>query len=840
MREVVGETVRVLLASRDVEFRSAVRGRLEADAVDIALTTVTDGDEAVESVERETVDCVVSGDDVAGATRLGLLETLQARWPDLPVILCPVDGSERLAGEAVAAGAAGYLQRRRATEPGVLAERVREAVDRRRGREARAASEPAFERLVENLPGLVYRCHNERGWPMEYVSGRCADLTGYTPAEIESGDVLWGEDILYGDDRERAWRDVQDAIANGDPFQITYRIERRDGEIRWVWERGRGVFEDGDLVALEGFITDVTSRRHGAETPGGKDGFGERALDALEDIFFVIDPDDETLIRWNERLAAIAGHDDAAIERMTAVDFLAEADHDRVRAAIGEAIKSGAATVTADVVTDDGDHVPYEFRGTPLYEAGELVGIGGVGRDITDRLEREQELEQYRTLVENVGDPMYILDADGEIEMVNSALAEALGYERSAIEGAPVTEFMPPEYIERGAEVLMDIVNSDDETGRWEMEAIRADGTRVLAENMTGVITDADGEFVGSVGTIRDITERKRRERELERYETVVEAVGDPVYALDEDGQFTFVNEAIEEMTGYDADELIGEHIGRVLPDEDVARGREHVLDLLADDERRAVKFEIDVRTADGRTVRSELHMALLSDEEGQFRGTAGIVRDITERKQRERRLEEFASVVSHDLRNPLNVIMGRIGLARETGDPEHFEEMATATERMQTLIEDLLTLARQGEAVSDVSTVDLRNVVTNAWQSVDADRATLDVTGETTLDADPDRLCELLENLFRNAVEHGTAEGGNGVAVSVGTLADEDGFFVADDGPGIPADEREQVFERGYSTAERGTGFGLSIVERIADAHGWTVELAESDAGGARFEFRV
>lgn len=149
----------------------------------------------------------------------------------------------------------------------------------------------------------------------------------------------------------------------------------------------------------------------------------------------------------------------------------------------------------------------------------------------------------------------------------------------------------------------------------------------------------------------------------------------------------------------------------------------------------------------------------------------------------------------------------------------------------MEALIDDLLTLARQGEAVSETELVDLATLADGCWENVATADATLVTDIDRRIHADRSRLRQLLENLMRNAIDHG----GDDVTVTVGALAD--GFSVEDDGPGIPADERAQVFEMGYSTAEDGTGFGLSIVEEVADAHGWDVRVTDGAAGGARFE---
>jgi hypothetical protein len=201
---------------------------------------------------------------------------------------------------------------------------------------------------------------------------------------------------------------------------------------------------------------------------------------------------------------------------------------------------------------------------------------------------------------------------------------------------------------------------------------------------------------------------------------------------------------------------------------------------------------------------------------------------------------EQIASVISHDLRNPLDVAKARTRAARETGDAEHFDRLEGAHDRMERIIRDVLTLARNDEVIEPGTAVELDTVATDAWATVDTGPATLAVTGDLpTIEADPDRLQRLFENLFRNSVEHSSTSNPTEAGITVRVGPTGDGFFVDDDGPGIPKAERERVFEPGYTVTEGGTGLGLTIVERIAEAHGWTVSLVESDDGGARFEFR-
>ena len=203
---------------------------------------------------------------------------------------------------------------------------------------------------------------------------------------------------------------------------------------------------------------------------------------------------------------------------------------------------------------------------------------------------------------------------------------------------------------------------------------------------------------------------------------------------------------------------------------------------------------------------------------------------------EQNRRLDRFASIVSHDLRNPLNVALGRASLLKQVSDDEfqeHILPLENSLERMEAIIKDTLTLAQQGETISEQEPVDISTLVDECWKNVATEHATIDVVDAFDVQADKSRLKHILENLFRNAIEHGSEE----VVIQVGRDGD-DIFYIEDNGPGVPETDREQIFEVGHSSNPEGTGFGLTIVQRIAEAHGWGIQIEEGKDGGARFVF--
>ncbi len=217
----------------------------------------------------------------------------------------------------------------------------------------------------------------------------------------------------------------------------------------------------------------------------------------------------------------------------------------------------------------------------------------------------------------------------------------------------------------------------------------------------------------------------------------------------------------------------------------------------------------------------------------------------LQETQQEREKLGQFADIVSHDLRNPLSVARGYFDMSRDNIDDDYAEKIDRNLGRMEQMIEDLLTMSRAGITVKELEAVTLRTLATESWESAQTSTAELDLqmSEDITFNADRERLMHVFENIFRNAVDHNDSP----LTIRVGVLetmengvTDVTGFFIEDDGDGIPANEREAVFDHGYSTSDNGTGLGLSIVKQIVDAHGWDVSLTEADTGGVRFEFYV
>lgn len=333
----------------------------------------------------------------------------------------------------------------------------------------------------------------------------------------------------------------------------------------------------------------------------------------------------------------------------------------------------------------------------------------------------------------------------------------------------------------------------------------------------TFVVTIYRSDLFGFVPVVRD---------------HVVEHVDDAVVVLNPNRQIVDYNEAAESVCSTSI--RVGEQGEAHLP---AAVATHPLVDCF--EEGRAT---VQIPGADGQRYFSVT--ASTVTVVGETTALVLILRDVTERERRavdlrakrrelsrkNERLQKFTGIVSHDLRNPLNVASGRLELARTDDDTDHYDTIARALDRMEEIIDESLTLAREGRVVADTEPVAVATLVEDCWAEVATRDATLQVSDEATVEADPARLKHVFENLFRNAVEHGSED------ITVSVVFDDRAITVADDGPGIPAEEREDVFESGYSSAPEGAGFGLAIVREVVEAHGWEISVTEGRSGGTAF----
>jgi PAS domain S-box-containing protein len=317
----------------------------------------------------------------------------------------------------------------------------------------------------------------------------------------------------------------------------------------------------------------------------------------------------------------------------------------------------------------------------------------------------------------------------------------------------------------------------------------------------------------------------KRSERARRRRKQMLDRFFDGYFAFDESLDVQEVNESAASFLGLSRDEILGANYTEVLDADSVY---EACKEALANDEPQRVEKVAGFKQ--GHWV--EARMFPVGD------GLTVYFRDVTAQAEYEHalerqneRLEQCTRIVSHDLRNPLNVAQLRVTLLQDESDSPHLDAIERAHDRMETIVDETLILARQDETMIQKERVNVETAAQNSWEEVPTADATLVIEDPPVVTADPDRLQHVFENLYRNAVTHA----GETVCLEVDSC--KEGFYVADDGPGIPDKIADTLFEFGVTSDEDGTGYGLAIVEEVIDAHDWNIEVAESESGGARFE---
>ena len=715
-------------------------------------------------------------------------------------------------------------------------------------------------------------------------------LFGVEPGGFEGTYEAFLDRVEGEEDRERIETGIQRAIDGEERYDVEFRIRREDGELRWLQAKGVPPTTGGDRVdRFVGLITDVTDRKD-----------RERELEqyatimeTVPDGVYLLD-EDGVIEGGNEAASTMLGFEreelvDTPFVDLVEAGIVSSSVMDRYAEAVSTLLSSetddGVAQFEYDVHIDGEDRV-FETRLALRPHDEEFRGTIGIVQDVTRRKEREERLRRSERRFEAVFDDpsafIGLLDTDGTLVKANET---ALEFADATLDDLAGRHFLEtPWWEEESAEKLAEMESGIERAAagefvRFEANHTAADGETIDVEGHIRPVTDESGEVVSLLVEGFDVTDRREHERTilallstthellcavepeevaeivvraatdiLDQPSTVVrlrdgdvlepvavseearEQLGDrPIYAVDEGlpGRVLTEGEALI-VDGEEPDDAEpGLHASRLyLPIGD------HGTISIGEDEPAAFD-ESDVALTEMLTT----HAAVVLDRiEGE--------RLLRERERalarQNERLDRFAKIVSHDLRNPLNLVRGGIDLIEEDTGSEHVDMVRPAVLRMDDIIDDALSLARQGEAVVDPDTVELRRTVDVAWETVRSEAATLEVDDDLpNCRADESRLCQLLENLFRNSVEHG----GPDVTVRVGWLSGEgedvDGFYVEDDGPGIPAEEREDVFQFGWSRGDGGTGYGLSIVEEIAEAHGWSVEASEAASGGARIEVR-
>ncbi|AEN07558.1 multi-sensor signal transduction histidine kinase (plasmid) [halophilic archaeon DL31] len=564
----------------------------------------------------------------------------------------------------------------------------------------------------------------------------------------------------------------------------------------------------------------------------------------------------------------------------------------------------GSEEIASEAISAGVTEYVHKATGTEQYTLLANTVENAVAQYRAERQVHENE-RRFRALIENSTDIISILDEHGRITYQSPSAERVFGLPDDEVLGEPAFDFVHPDDRERVMDEFFNALEHGDRIPTVEYRLERADGSWRRIES-TGMNRVDDPAIEGFIVNSRDITERETLRSTVQDREQKIKALHDVATQLEHcdscSDAYTLTIDAAERILDFEmcviGIEDDGELVVRAASEDIAEDARTRAMDegLAGKTHRTGESYLIHETASVDEIPGDSPYRSVISipiDDRGNFQAvdtepdafdqtdlelaellvshTSAATQNLERTKELERknqRLEEFSSVISHDLRSPLNIAEGMIGLAKESGDLSHLSKAETALDRMNELIENLLTLAKEGEMLDDREPVAVADVAGQAWSTSTTGEASLSVAESLgVVSADRSRFQTLFENLFRNAVEHSStsnrseaddvhrttsdaaqqnpsdSEGavendGSAVTVEVGRLSD--GFFVADDGPGIPNEQRQRLNrmfdDRSLQLHER-EGFGLVIVQQIVEAHDWQIRVAESDSGGARFD---
>ncbi|MBU1356407.1 MAG: PAS domain S-box protein [Candidatus Edwardsbacteria bacterium] len=508
-------------------------------------------------------------------------------------------------------------------------------------------SQRKLETLMGNLPGMVYRCRNDRDWTMEITNDACRDLTGYDPADIIANKTVSFAQLIHPADREMVWSDIQIAVQKKKAYQLIYRIIARDGTEKWVWEQGLGVFDEkGILQALEGFITDISERKRAEDALHTSEYQYRSTIDSLADSIHVVDAKLSIMLtnrvfkEWNKKMGLAS----EAVGR-NIFDIYPYLPKDAVSKEYQAVFQTGKVLATVEENSINNSQVVTETRKIPVFENDKVIRVTTVVRDITARKLAEAKLKEseanYRQIFDGVAEGIYRSTPEGKVLLVNPALARMLGH--SSVEEALKRDIQREGYLDaKTRRQFIDLIEKNgyvkDLVSQWR----RQDGSELTLKENAHAVKDPSGKTLYYEGTVEDITEQIRAEEEIlsseMKYRMLMDQANDAIFVGDpETGRLVDANLKAQQLIGRTLDEILKMDQSALHPADQKERYRDIFRQHIKDG--KAIEHDLFVVHKDGRLIPVEISANLV-----EIRGRKllqGIFHDLSERQGMESALKE-------------------------------------------------------------------------------------------------------------------------------------------------------------------------------------------------------
>jgi PAS domain S-box-containing protein len=710
----------------------------------------------------------------------------------------------------------------------------------------------------------------QKGPEIVFANQRLYDMLGYRDGELVGMDH-W---LVYTPEYQEITRERAKARMRGEKVVSRYevKLQRKDGA--WLYgEINAGAISFAGDPGVQVWVRDITERKRAEKELWESEKKYRTILETIEDGYYEVDIAGN-LTFFNDSLSRILGYSEDELMGVNYRQYTLPDDAKRVYQVYNQVYRTGKPDKGFgwEVIRKDGSKI-YTENSVSLVRGseGQPIGFSGIMRDITERKQAEENLrylkEYNEKIVDSIPDSLLVLDRNLKIKSVNRTYREIRGISDEDVVGKNIKEVFPVQLLKDGGllQAFEEVMETRETRSLNEVKHTSSDHPeKILNITVSGLRRAEEEEEEELILVIEDITERARLREEIRKskdfMDTIFKTSVDMVVTTDERGVITFVNRAIEKTAGYKEEELTGRHVS-VLYD----RGRERAKDMMGIlTSGQALKsYRLRLLAKEGKEIPVSISGSLLKNSQGRVIGTLGFVRDVSELvkaedelREKNKELENFVYIVSHDLKSPIVSMQGfsamllneyREKLGDEGG--RYLERIRANASRMEVLISDLLALSRVGRVVGafkDVSSLDIVNRVCNGLKSrLEENRIGVFIGDNLpTIHCDGDRIYQVFENLIVNAVKFMGDAKEPRIEIGYDDMERFHRFYVRDNGIGIDPKYHRKIFEIFQRLNEvedkEGTGIGLVIVERIVKNHGGKVWVESEKGKGATFYFTL
>jgi PAS domain S-box-containing protein len=763
-------------------------------------------------------------------------------------------------------------------EGDILTGTVIDITGRKKVEEALGKSRREISTLMNNMPGMVYYCMNDRNWTLKFASEGSFDLTGYLPDELIGSKLISYNELIHPDDRDMVWNSVQEAITKKTSYSIEYRIITRTKVVKFVWERGQGLYNtDNALDHLEGFILDITERKQSEEALYISEQNWRTLVNTVPDYIALHDEEGRYLFLNHYA----EGFSEKDVIGKNLFDFIPEENQALYKSNFEACIKTQQTQKFINKAYGNNKTTrTYDCYMVPIINKDESIYVLAIAKDITEQKNMEDSLRNseahFRLLTEDVSDVVWKQDSDNRFTYISPADERLRGFKSEEMIGRHVSEILTAEGFALVKDKMFDRYNdeqTENKTGSlvFEVQQICKDGSYVWTEVISTAEHDDEGKITGYHGISRDITERKKAEDALRDTNHLLSQFIEhsPILAYIKEvtpteSRVLIASENFKEMTGIPGSLMAGKTMKELFPAD--------FADKISADDWEVVSAGKEIK------IEEELNGRFYTSikypiRTGSKNLLAGYTIDNTERKKFEIALEKnfkeleelnaekdkFFSIIAHDLRSPFNIFLGFTQLMVEDLPKLRLEEiqkiallMRNSANNLYILLDNLLEWSRMQRGITHFEPymflvkLRIKESIQSSLEMADKKgiEFEINIPDEMTIFADENMFGSIIRNLISNATKF-TSKGGK-IIISASKRDHELKFSVSDTGIGMDNVLLGRLFHLDDQSSRKGTegepstGLGLIICKDFVEKHGGKIWAESEEGKGSIFHFTI